>query len=128
MLLDIKENKDLFEKLVEEFKKQYGFQEVKVPKPPCIYHSNDAGSITMEKLRINKETGKLEYWHEYWDYGWRDENDPCDHNGFNMGYWFPVLCQVLGCMKISSVVYFLPNGDEIYRLEQEQEVGTEVEE
>ena len=127
MKLDINKHRDLFEKLVEEFKKRYGFREVKVPKPLCIDRDDD-GSTTMTKLRINKETGKLEYWHEYWDYGWRDENTPGYNNGFREGYWFPVLCQVLGCMKISSVIYFLPNGDEIYRLEQEQEVGTEVSE
>ena len=59
MKLDINKHRNLFEKLVEEFKKQYGFQEVEIPKPPCI-NRDDAGSTTMTKLRINKETWKLE--------------------------------------------------------------------
>ena len=64
----------------ELFVKKYGVGvEVKVPVPPTTIRDNEPspfssgsnGSIT--KLRVNKDTLQLEYYHNWWSYGWYSE-------------------------------------------------------
>ena len=67
--------------LINLFKLKYGIgNEIKIPNPiltikdnyPSTHCSGNNGYIT--KLRINKETMKLEYYHDWWDYGWFSDN------------------------------------------------------
>lgn len=67
------------EVLIKKFKEKNSIlQEVNVPNPPITIrdtHGFDAsgenGSIS--RLRINK-AGRLEYYHEWWQYGWFDDD------------------------------------------------------
>lgn len=65
------------EEYTELFKAKYGIgNEVEVPIPvmtikddyPSTFCSGTNGYIN--KLRINKDTHKLEYYHDWWCYGW----------------------------------------------------------
>ena len=70
------------EQLTEVFKAMYeeGI-EVQVPKPVITIRDNYASPFSsgsngyINKLRINKQTHELEYYHDWWNYGW-----------FNKGY------------------------------------------
>jgi len=66
--------------LIESFKKKYGEGvEIKVPNPvmtirdnyPSPFSSGSNGYIT--KLRINPTTHGFEYYHNWWNYGWKFE-------------------------------------------------------
>jgi len=66
-------------KTIKKFEDKYGKQEVKLPKPievindshPSPFSSGSNGYIT--KLRV--KDGKLEYYLNWWAYGWYDAND-----------------------------------------------------
>ena len=97
--MKIEENLELFNILKEEFKKKYGIQEV----------------------RINPDTDEFEWWKEDWDYGWYSERMTKEFNKTFADVWFEVLCQILECWKVT--VYYLPDGEEIYRTEEEVNNG-----
>ena len=81
MPCDVEKKKDVLDVLIEEFKKKFFFAgtEVKVPNPPITirdtegFHASGANGY-MKKLRINPKTGHLEYYHDWWAYGWEDDD------------------------------------------------------
>ena len=81
MPCDVEKKKDILEILIEEFKNKWSFagREVKVPNPPITirdtegFHASGSNGY-MTKLRINPNTGKFEYWHDWWSYGWFDDD------------------------------------------------------
>ena len=115
--MKIEENLDLFNKLKEEFKKKYGTKEVKLPKPFVLDVDSMTGTSFLSKLRINPDTDEFEWWKEDWDYGWYSERMTKEFSKTFADVWFEVLCQILECRKLT--VYYLPNGEEIYRIEEE---------
>lgn len=115
--MKIEENLELFNKLKEEFKKKYGTQEVKLPKPIVIEYDRECGTALLDKLRINPETDEFEWYKNYWDYGWYPEREEREFVKTFANVWFEALCQVLECWKVT--VYYLPDGEEIYRTEEE---------
>lgn len=115
--MKIDENLELFNKLKEEFKKKYGTKEVKLPNPIIIERDRECGNAYLEKLRINPNTNEFEWYKDYWDYGWRKEREVKEFNKTFANVWFEALCQVLECWKVT--VYYLPDGEEIYRIEEE---------
>lgn len=115
--MNIKENKEIFDKLKEEFKKQYGFQEVELLNPIVLERDQECGTAYLQKLRINSETDEFEWYKDYWDYGWYQERETKLYGKKFEDVWFEALCQVLGCWKITT--YYLPDGTEIYRVEEE---------
>ena len=119
--MKIEENLELFNKLKEEFKKKYGTQEIKLPKPFVLDVDSMTGTSFLSKLRINPDTDEFEWWKEYWDYGWYPERMTKEFNKTFADVWFEVLCQILECWKVT--VYYLPNGEEIYRTEEEVNNG-----
>lgn len=81
-ILDLCDTDSILNKLIECFKKKFPFfgHEVIVPNPPLtiddtkgFHASGDCGHIT--KLRINPNTSRFEYWHNWWRYGWFDDDD-----------------------------------------------------
>ena len=115
--MKIEENLELFNKLKEEFKKKYGTKEVKLPKPIVLDVDSMTGTSFLSKLRINPDTDEFEWWKEDWDYGWYPERITKEFNRTFADVWFEALCQVLECWKVT--VYYLPDGEEIYRTEEE---------
>lgn len=81
MPCDVEKKKDILETLIEEFKNKWAFagHEVNVPNPPLTirdtegFHASGSNGY-MTKLRINPNTGKFEYWHDWWSYGWCDDD------------------------------------------------------
>lgn len=69
----------LLESLINQFKEKYSImQEVKVPDEPItirdtqgFHASGENGYIS--RLRINTK-GRLEYYHDWWQYGWFDDD------------------------------------------------------
>jgi hypothetical protein len=69
----------ILEVLIKKFKEKYPIlKEVKVPNEPItirdtegFHASGENGYIS--RLRINKE-GMLEYYHDWWQYGWFDDD------------------------------------------------------
>lgn len=115
--MKIEENLELFNKLKEEFKKKYGTKEVKLPNPIVLYSDRECGTAFLNKLHINPETNEFEWYKEYWDYGWYPERMKEEFHKTFANVWFEALCQILGCRKLT--VYYLPDGEEIYRTEKE---------
>ena len=115
--MKIEENLELFNKLKEEFKKKYGTEEVKLPNPIVLYTDRESGPAFLDKLRISPITDKFEWYKEYWDYGWYPERMKVEFGKTFVDVWFEALCQVLECWKVT--VYYLPDGEEIYRTEEE---------
>ena len=76
--MKIEENLELFNKLKEEFKKKYGTKEIELhPHVQLARRDHDSGGEPyMTKLRINPNNGELEWYKNYWDFGWKPENDP----------------------------------------------------
>lgn len=81
-ILDLVDTDSILNKLIECFKKKYPFfgHEVIVPNPPLtiddtkgFHASGGCGHIT--KLRINPKTTRFEYWHDWWSYGWFDDDE-----------------------------------------------------
>lgn len=69
------------ENLIEQFKNRYGVGvEITIPKPVMTvrddyaspFSSGSNGYIT--KLRINKDTNVFEYYHDFWNGGWKSDN------------------------------------------------------
>lgn len=70
---------NLLESLIEQFKEKYSIlQEVKVPDEPITirdtngFHASGENGY-LSRLRINK-AGRLEYYHDWWQYGWFDDD------------------------------------------------------
>ena len=68
------------EVLIKHFKEKYAIlTEVKVPNPPITIRDRDGFHASGEngyisRLRINK-AGRLEYYHDWWQYGWFDDDE-----------------------------------------------------
>lgn len=74
-----KTKNDELEALIKKFKEKYKIlQEVKVPNSPITirdtegFHASGSNGY-LSRLRINKD-GRLEYYHDWWQYGWFDDD------------------------------------------------------
>lgn len=60
-----------YEEFKKAFIKKYGKGvEVKVPEPVRTIKDFQAGSGFVKYIRVNKDTNELEYYHDWWQYGW----------------------------------------------------------
>ena len=64
---------------VKQFEEKYGNEEVKLPLQVCVIKDDYPSSFSsgsngyIKKLRV--KDGKLEYYLDWWNYGWYDAND-----------------------------------------------------